>query len=201
MLSSSPSPSIQPVTSSTPSIQYRSPGNGPRSRSSTFQPSPRFSVASPRKPPALALTVSSPPTTGAVCASDAPPQSIVGDEVSGSSDLGKMTLVPPTAPSGPASSPKSEAIPKTESPEVPTKRRQQADALDATPATETVTTQAKRTKATLPTAKVLPARYELCPVEDIVILIANMIAELISTNDQLPLRDGGLTRFHSRYML
>jgi hypothetical protein len=47
---------------------------------------------------------------------------------------------------------------------------------------------------------VLPARYELCAVEDMVILIADMISELIETNDNLPLRDVVLTRFHSRFV-
>jgi hypothetical protein len=44
----------------------------------------------------------------------------------------------------------------------------------------------------------LPARYELCPVEDLVVLIADMINELIETNDSLALSSGSLTRFHSR---
>lgn len=56
----------------------------------------------------------------------------------------------------------------------------------------------KRTKSAKIAARVLPARYELCPVEDMVILIADMISELIETNDNLPLRDVVLTRFHSR---
>jgi len=46
--------------------------------------------------------------------------------------------------------------------------------------------------------KILPLKYELCEVEDMVILIANMISELIERNDTLPLRQGVLTRFHSR---
>ncbi|KIM92967.1 hypothetical protein OIDMADRAFT_67150, partial [Oidiodendron maius Zn] len=46
--------------------------------------------------------------------------------------------------------------------------------------------------------KLLSAKYEFCEVEDIVVLIANMISELIETNDVLPLRSGVLTRFHSR---
>jgi hypothetical protein len=58
----------------------------------------------------------------------------------------------------------------------------------------------KRTKTAKTAAKVLPARYELCAVEDMVILIADMISELIETNDNLPLRDVVLTRFHSRFV-
>lgn len=59
----------------------------------------------------------------------------------------------------------------------------------------------KRPKTQTRESKVLPIHYEHCEVEDIVILIADMIAELIHTNDNLPLQDGVLTRFHSRLAL
>ncbi|KAG5925943.1 hypothetical protein E4U42_003796 [Claviceps africana] len=53
-----------------------------------------------------------------------------------------------------------------------------------------------RTEQALP--KVLSQQYELCAVEDIVELIAHMLAELIATNDAIRISSGGLTRFHSR---
>lgn len=56
----------------------------------------------------------------------------------------------------------------------------------------------KRAKPESKQVKLLPAKYELCEVEDIVLLVSDMISELIQTNDCLPLRSGGLTRFHSR---
>lgn len=56
----------------------------------------------------------------------------------------------------------------------------------------------KKPKGSTENAKVLPERYELCDVKDIVILIADMISELLQTNDNLPLRESVLTRFHSR---
>ena len=56
----------------------------------------------------------------------------------------------------------------------------------------------KRARAEPKQVKLLPAKYELCEVEDIVVLVSDMILELIHTNDCLPLRTGGLTRFHSR---
>lgn len=59
----------------------------------------------------------------------------------------------------------------------------------------------KRTKPSKTTAKSLPVKYEFCEVEDMVALIADMISELIETNDNLPLRDVVLTRFHSRFVL
>lgn len=82
---------------------------------------------------------------------------------------------------------------------VRTKRRQFKESTepDSTSAT-TRSIPPKRTKSAKTEAKSLPARYELCPVEDMVILIADMISELIETNDNLPLRDVVLTRFHSR---
>ncbi|KAJ4417320.1 Pho80p cyclin [Gnomoniopsis sp. IMI 355080] len=56
----------------------------------------------------------------------------------------------------------------------------------------------KRAKPEKAPPKVLPVRYELCAIEDIVVLIANMLSELIETNDALAMRSGCLTRFHSR---
>ena len=46
--------------------------------------------------------------------------------------------------------------------------------------------------------KVLPRRYELCAVVDVVELISYMLSELIATNDAIRTSNGGLTRFHSR---
>jgi len=44
----------------------------------------------------------------------------------------------------------------------------------------------------------MPLRYETCSVSDLVVLIANMLMELVRFNDDIPLKDGRLTRFHSR---
>jgi hypothetical protein len=46
--------------------------------------------------------------------------------------------------------------------------------------------------------KVMPMQYEKCNPRDLVILISSMLMELIRYNDAIPLRDGHLTRFHSR---
>lgn len=55
---------------------------------------------------------------------------------------------------------------------------------------------------TLPAApKALPLAYETGTTEDMVVLIAHMISELIETNDGLALSSGNLTRFHSRYVM
>jgi len=50
------------------------------------------------------------------------------------------------------------------------------------------------------TKKVLPANYAECSVTDLGILISDMLMELVRINDKIPLRDGQLTRFHSRYV-
>lgn len=89
-----------------------------------------------------------------------------------------------------------------ESPSI--KRRQQSTppvGVTATAPAPTSTSPLKRPKTRKRESKVLPIHYEHCEVEDIVILIADMIAELIHTNDNLPLQDGVLTRFHSRLVL
>ncbi|KAJ6439544.1 nuc-1 negative regulatory protein preg [Purpureocillium lavendulum] len=56
----------------------------------------------------------------------------------------------------------------------------------------------KRPRTDQQPPKILPTRYELCAVEDMVELIAHMLAELIATNDAIRISSGGLTRFHSR---
>lgn len=62
------------------------------------------------------------------------------------------------------------------------------------------TQPAKRARPDEQPAKVLPIRYELCAVDDMVELIAHMLNELIATNDAIRTTSGGLTRFHSRYV-
>ncbi|KAK2795460.1 hypothetical protein FQN52_005227 [Onygenales sp. PD_12] len=56
----------------------------------------------------------------------------------------------------------------------------------------------KRRRPEQPAPKVLPCRYEDANPRDLVVLISSMLMELIRFNDQIPLRDGRLTRFHSR---
>lgn len=58
--------------------------------------------------------------------------------------------------------------------------------------------RSKRHRADIQPEKALPLRYDLCPVEDMVELIAHMLSELIGTNDAIRTSAGSLTRFHSR---
>ena len=58
--------------------------------------------------------------------------------------------------------------------------------------------QSKRARPEAPAVRFLPAQYENCNTRDLVILISSMLMELIRYNDAIPLREGHLTRFHSR---
>ncbi|KAJ4261473.1 Pho80p cyclin [Fusarium torreyae] len=82
----------------------------------------------------------------------------------------------------------------------PTKRRSSPAPTNsqATAAASSSPQSSKRPKPDAPPPKVLPDRYELCAVEDMVELVAHMLAELIATNDAIRISNGGLTRFHSR---
>jgi hypothetical protein len=100
---------------------------------------------------------------------------------------GTTTLATPTPAPPPLSS--------------PNKRRKSQTQLEDTVAPGTTArppSPAKRARQEAAPPKVLPQRYELCQVEDIVILVANLLCELIETNDKLALTTGHLTRFHSR---
>ena len=74
----------------------------------------------------------------------------------------------------------------------------EAPAADSATSTTDPPSAAKRARAEVAPPKMLPEQYEFCLVEDMVVLIANMLGELIETNDALALKSGHLTRFHSR---
>jgi Cyclin len=57
---------------------------------------------------------------------------------------------------------------------------------------------AKRLRPPNPAVKLMPIHYEHCNPKDLAVLISSMLMELIRYNDTIPLRDGHLTRFHSR---
>ncbi|KAI0451542.1 cyclin-domain-containing protein [Xylaria acuta] len=80
----------------------------------------------------------------------------------------------------------------------PSKRRNSHDHGIVSAVEASQSSSPKRTRPNASPPKVLPSRYELCDVEDMVTLIANMIGELIETNDSLAMKSGNLTRFHSR---
>ncbi|KAI3327618.1 cyclin-domain-containing protein [Xylariaceae sp. AK1471] len=101
---------------------------------------------------------------------------------------------PPTEPSLEPAQPDKQSM----NPLSPTKRRNSHDHGIVSAVESSQSNSPKRTRPNAGPPKVLPLRYELCDVEDMVILIANMIGELIETNDSLAMKSGNLTRFHSR---
>jgi hypothetical protein len=90
------------------------------------------------------------------------------------------------------------AAPQSASPNKRRKSQSQQEDTVASGAPASPPSPAKRARQEAAPPKVLPQRYELCQVEDIVILVANLLCELIETNDKLALTTGHLTRFHSR---
>lgn len=83
-------------------------------------------------------------------------------------------------------------------PESPSVKRKSSD-TDQSAAIKNEELATKRVRSAPSAVKILPAKYEECTIEDLVVLIASMIAELIETNDALPPRPNPvLTRFHSR---
>lgn len=48
--------------------------------------------------------------------------------------------------------------------------------------------------------KVLPVDYTKCDTKHLSVLISDLLMDLIRHNDEIPLRDGQLTRFHSRFV-
>ncbi|KAJ9504380.1 Pho80p cyclin [Exophiala xenobiotica] len=56
----------------------------------------------------------------------------------------------------------------------------------------------KKARPDAPPVRIMPLLYETCNTRDLVVLISSMLMELIRYNDAIPLREGQLTRFHSR---
>ena len=104
---------------------------------------------------------------------------------------------PPTIPPEPALEPQ----PPSKRAAEPATDPQIASASSATISKSSSSSQGsspKRARHPRPAVKLMPLQYETCDVQDLVLLISNMLLELIRFNDEIPLRDGRLTRFHSR---
>lgn len=217
MLTSSPSPTLHASTSS-PSL--RSSLYSQSSQHGTYwytnATSPRSFI---RPPPPAAFPRYTPPN-----APSRPSVSSSSCSSKATVDAGTQ-YTPPSKPTNSTdslgkrpfqSAPPSPALP----PQMPQKRTAAAsppptshprDSTTATqakskPATNSSPTasassassSAKRARGPTPLPKPMPSRYETCDVRDLVNIISAMLMELIRLNDEIPLRDGGLTRFHSR---
>ena len=121
------------------------------------------------------------------------------DPTLSTTQLPQRTELPPqiAAPVAPTSIPPSPTKP-TLKPESPSIKRRQSPGTDQSAVSKNDELAPKRTKSAPAAVKILPVKYEDCPIEDLVVLIAGMIAELIETNDALPRPNPVLTRFHSR---
>lgn len=69
---------------------------------------------------------------------------------------------------------------------------------DATAVLPVQSSPAKRARPPSGSIKVMPLKYETCDIKDLGVLVSDMLMELVRLNDDMPLRDGQLTRFHSR---
>ena len=102
------------------------------------------------------------------------------------------------------------AVSTAESSDVPTQSKRHAAEVadaDAQPGSGGVDGEAvssaqqspvKKARPETPPVRMMPIQYENCNTRDLVVLIASMLMELIRYNDAIPLKDGQLTRFHSR---
>jgi hypothetical protein len=79
-----------------------------------------------------------------------------------------------------------------------TKQRLSRERLQSDSSLASTNSSPKSVKPAPIRVKILPVGYEFCKVEELVVLISCMISELIRLNDQRPLRDSDLTRFHSK---
>lgn len=117
------------------------------------------------------------------------------------------TATPATRPQPSLAGPDSQA--QAQAVLSPNKRRgspeqpvvQDVSAADTEPSEQQSPKATKRAKAEESPPKILPQQYEFCEPVDMVELIAHMLSELITTNDAIRISNGGLTRFHSRFVL
>ena len=212
MITSSPSPTLH--ASSTTSCSPRSSYDGTFRFPTSHSPRP---FIKPPPPAAFSRHVSQSPTVTA--SSHKRPLSTSATKKA-TVDAGTQ-YSPPTAPMPDpprkagkrrgTPSPPRPLLPPPEpalEPQIPSKRAAEP-AIDPQIASASSTTLAKsssssqgsspkRARHPRPTVKLMPLQYETCDVKDLVLLISNMLLELIKFNDEIPLKDGRLTRFHSR---
>ncbi|KAI9836269.1 MAG: hypothetical protein M1819_001606 [Sarea resinae] len=222
LTSSSPSPTLQPNASSpAAAFHVRSFSNGsyrpshsqsPRQHPRPARPSGRFPQQSPLEfanslpgSPTVTRGSAVPRQTVDAGTQYSPPQHLDTSPSSGASGSfrargkrrGTSRSPPPPRPEEPLRS-SSEA-------QMPSKRAEsEAAAQTGTPAPQVpaslsrTESSPKRPRPPAPAVRVMPTQYENCDVKDLVFLISNMLMELVRYNDEIPLKDGRLTRFHSR---
>ncbi|KAH7117997.1 cyclin-domain-containing protein [Dendryphion nanum] len=178
----SPQPRRRDFTYTDSGTQYSPPGFPP-----TYRP-PEIPLppAAPSSPAAVALpeTIASPVGQGGSSA-----QSAVTEPPAPALRVEPQPVVPPQT-LRPA---------RRTSSEIDADSRQQEGAQEqASIASLGQSSPAKRARPQDRSVKVMPFKYETCDVKDLGVLISDMLMELVRLNDGFPLRDGQLTRFHSR---
>ena len=212
---------IEMITSSpSPTLHASQASCSPRSYDRTYRfstaPSPRPYIKPP-PPAAFPRHISSSPTVGpkyqkrplSTC-SEAKLTVDVGTQYSPPAEPMPSVAEPPKSSGkrrGTPSPPRPPPEPALE-PQLPPKRSATASSTDQAASTSSTTlarsssssqgSSPKRARPPKPAVKTMPAQYETCDVNDLVLLISNMLLELIRFNDEIPLKDGRLTRFHSR---
>lgn len=185
---STSSPSGRPVSSPLAS-QSQSAGKKYVSKSTQYSPMEHTDYSVPRPRPVQHSPLTAP----------SQPSSTPCPKPTSSAD---QATTAPTQPTAPASSAERAPIIPVAYPQSPNKRRNSqgpgSSVDEGSVVGQGTEALAKRPKADAAPPKLLPQKYELCATDDIVVLIANMISELIETNDALAMKSGHLTRFHSR---
>ena len=168
----------------------------------------QYSPPQPTQPtPASSTTAATTTTT----TSQTPTSTIAGLQLSESDDSSIDTsnsALPLTSP--PPHVAAAKPIPKADSavPQAQSKRHA-VDPVPARPPTVNGThrdqdledhhhSPVKKPRPDAPAVRKMPLLYEDCNTRDLVVLISSMLMELIRYNDAIPLREGHLTRFHSR---
>ena len=219
MLTSSPSPTFNASTSGTISPRHSIYSQSSSQNGSYIYTKPTSPRSFIRRPPPVAFPRQSPPiapprpsfsssSRSSKTTVDAGTQYTPSiSPISSTQTLGKRRM--PSAPSSPAIVPQmpqkrtaAASPPPTASPQESASaakaKSKPVDTASPTASTSTNSTSSKRARGPTPLPKSMPAQYETCDVRDLVTIISGMLMELIRLNDEIPLKDGGLTRFHSR---
>ncbi|KAK2735710.1 hypothetical protein FQN57_001159 [Myotisia sp. PD_48] len=129
--------------------------------------------------------------------SNSQPQSQSNPRMPGTTTLGSKRNTPDAAKvlTGASSSSSSLSKSKSKSKSIPQAQSHPPSSENAIPSEGSAS---KRLRPETPAQQLLPRRYEDVEPRVLVTLISSMLMELIRRNDPIPLRDGRLTRFHSR---
>ena len=183
-------------------IELQKPRRLPSTKSlDRYGNSPRVQ---PRPKMVDAATQYSPPTQQK--AAQTPTSTIAGLKLSEIEDQQSKTAPLPSAAKQPDGTALSQAKPENIPASAQAKRHagepvhETQSNVNGAAREETSSTQSpvKKARPDAPPTRMMPLQYENCNTRDLVVLIASMLMELIRYNDAIPLKDGQLTRFHSR---